>query len=105
MKEDLLKRIKYFGIENQKRKFSEEAEELRDAIVEYETLKEYVGGAKLKQLKRHVAEEISDNIALLKQFQLYYEISNEELMDFLIFKNERTDQRVKVGYYDRKDRK
>jgi NTP pyrophosphatase (non-canonical NTP hydrolase) len=101
MKEDLLKRINYFGIENQKRKFSEEAEELRDAIVEYEALKEYVGGARTKQLKKHIAEEIADNIALLKQFQLYYEISNDMIMDYLEFKNERTDQRVKVGYYDR----
>lgn len=101
MKKDLLKRINYFGIEAQKRKFSEEAEELRDAIVEYETLKEYVGGAKLKQLKKHIAEEIADNIALLKQFQLYYEIPNDMIMDYLEFKNERTDRLIKVGYYDR----
>ena len=83
MKEDYLNRIKYFGIEKQKRKFSEEADELRDAIVEYETLNEYVGGAKIKQLKEHITEEIADNLALLKQFQLFYEIEDEEIKKWL----------------------
>ena len=100
MKEDLLERINYFGIENQKRKFSEEADELRDAIVEYEALKDIVGGAKLKRLKQHIAEEIADNIALLKQFQIYYDISDEDIKRWLKFKNERTKERTKVGYYE-----
>lgn len=100
MKEDLLKRIKYFGIEQQKRKFSEEANELRDAIVEYEILREYVGGAKMKQLKEHIAEEIADNLALLKQFQFYYEISENEIKKWLRFKNKRTNERIKSKYYE-----
>ena len=99
MKEKLLERIKYFGIEQQKRKFGEEADELKEAITEYETLKKYVGGAKMGQLKNHIAEEIADNLAMLKQFQLFYEISNEEIKEWLDFKNIRTDKKIKNGEY------
>ena len=100
MKEDYLNRIKYFGIENQKRKFSEEADELRDAIVEYEALKDIVGGAKVKKLKDHIAEEIADNLSFLKQFQLYYEIEDENIKKWLVFKDKRTNERVKTKYYE-----
>lgn len=102
MKEDYLNRIKYFGIEQQKRKFSEEADELREAIVEYEILREYVGGAKIKQLKDHIAEEIADNLSFLKQFQLYYEIEDENIKKWLVFKDKRTEQYIKDGVYKRK---
>ena len=72
MKEDVLKIINHYGVDNQKRKFSEETNELRDAIVEYETLKEYVGGAKLKQIKEHIIEELADVMVMVEQFKLYY---------------------------------
>ena len=100
MKEDYLERIKYFGIKAQKRKFSEESNELRDAIVEYEISRETFGGAKMKQLKEHIAEEIADNLALLKQFQLFYEIEDDEIKKWLKFKNERTNERIKTKYYE-----
>lgn len=100
MKEDYLKRINYFGVEAQKRKFSEEANELRDAIVEYEISKETFGGAKIKKIKEHIAEEIADNLALLKQFQFYYEISENEIKKWLRFKNKRTNERIKTKYYE-----
>lgn len=100
MKEDYLERIKYFGIEKQKRKFSEEADELRDAIVEYEISKGTFGGAKIKKTKEHIAEEIADNLALLKQFQLFYEIEDDEIKKWLKFKNERTNERIKTKYYE-----
>lgn len=105
MKEDLLERINYFGIEEQKRKFSEEADELRDAIVEYEALKGCVGGAKIKKLKEHITEEFTDALSLLMQFQLFYDIKNEDIKRWLVFKNERTKQEIKDGVYDRKDRR
>lgn len=100
MKKDYLERINYFGIEKQKRKFSEESDELRDAIVEYESLNKYVGGVKMKQLKEHIAEEIADNLALLKQFQLFYEIEDEKIKKWLKFKNKRTSERIKTKYYE-----
>ena len=103
MKEKLLERINYFGIEQQKRKFGEEADELKEAIIEYETLKTYVGGAKMKELKAHITEEIADNLAMIKQFQLFYEIENDEIKKWLKFKNERTDKRIKNGDYEKGD--
>lgn len=102
MKEELLQRINYFGIEEQKRHFSQESEELRDAIVEYEALKHIVGGTKIKQLKDHIAEEIADNLSFLKQFQLFYEIADEDIKKWLAFKDERTKQNIKNGVYKRK---
>lgn len=100
MKEDYLNRIKYFGIENQKRKFSEEADELRDAIVEYEMAKKTHGKAGLIKLKEHIAEEIADNLTLLKQFQLFYEIEDDEIKKWLKFKNKRTNERIETKYYE-----
>lgn len=100
MKEDYLKTINYFGIENQKRKFSEESNELRDAIVEYEISKGTFGGAKIKKIKEHIAEEIADNLSLLKQFQLFYEIKDDEIKKWLKFKNKRTNERIKTKYYE-----
>lgn len=103
MKEDYFNRIKYFGIETQKRKFSEEADELRDAIVEYEKMDGIVSPPILeKQYKKHIAEEIADNLALLKQIQLYYGIDNEDIKKWLYFKNERTKQKIKNGDYNQK---
>lgn len=102
MKKDLLERINYFGIEEQKRHFSQEADELRDAIVEYETLKDIVGGAKIKKLKDHIAEEIADNLSFLKQFQLFYEIEDKDIKKWLALKDKRTEQYIKDGVYKRR---
>jgi NTP pyrophosphatase (non-canonical NTP hydrolase) len=101
MKEELLQRINYFGIQNQKIKFGEEADELKEAITEYQALNELVGGAKLKKLREHIAEEIADNFAMLIQFQLFYDISDEIILKYLQEKNSRTKQRTLDGYYKR----
>lgn len=100
MKEELLERINYFGIENQTMKFGEEADELKIAIAEYECLKQFVGGSRAKQLKEHIAEEIADNLALLKQFQLFYGIEDEDIKRWLKFKNKRTNERIENKYYE-----
>ena len=104
MSEDLLDRINHFGIENQKRKFGEEADELKEAIfaheltlsVQYEIpLTEIIG------TRQHIAEEIVDNLALLRQFQLYYEITDEEIYHIFVEKNERTKKRIEEKYYEK----
>lgn len=104
MKQELLDRIKYFGIEAQKRKFGEEADELKEAItihelknsVEYEIpLAEIIG------TKKHITEELADNWAMLIQFQLYYGITDEEIMKVLEKKNIRTSERIKNKYYEK----
>ena len=94
MKKDLLKIINHYGIESQKRKFSEEAEELRDAIVEYEISNGYVGGAKNKRLKAHITEEIADVMVMLEQFRLYYDIPGEEIKEIIKYKIDRQTKRM-----------
>ena len=102
MKEELLERINYFGVENQVIKFGEEADELKIAITEYEALKHFVGGSKAKQLKEHIAEEIADNLAMLMQFQLFYDIPTDLIKTKLKEKNIRTKQRTLDGYYKKR---
>ena len=103
MKQDLLNRINYFGIETQKRKFGEEADELKEAITEYEMANNSIYNFNFEVLRNHIAEEIVDNLALLRQFQLYYGISDERIIEIFEFKNERTNFRIQNGFY-KKDR-
>ena len=104
MKEDLLKIIEHFGINNQQRKLEEEIFELEEAItinqlketVEYEIpLTEIVG------TREHIAEEIADVMLLLEQFKTYYGITSEEITNIFWSKVDRTLKRIESGYYER----
>ena len=104
MKEDLLKIIEHFGINNQQRKLEEEIFELEEAItinqlketVEYEIpLTEIVG------TREHIAEEIADVMILLEQFKVYYGITSEEITNLFWSKVARTLQRIETGYYEK----
>ena len=104
MKEDLLKIIEHFGINNQQRKLEEEIFELEEAItinqlkeiVEYEIpLTEIVG------TREHIAEEIADVMLLLEQFKVYYGITSEEITNLFWNKVARTLQRIESGYYEK----
>ena len=97
MKQDLIDRINYFGIETQKRKFGEEADELKEAITEYEMANNSIYNFNFEVLRNHIAEEIVDNLALLRQFQLYYEITDERIIEIFEFKNERTKYEMEHG--------
>lgn len=80
MKEKLIKIISFYGVNNQKRKFSEEADELRDAIVEYEKMNGIVSPTILRnQYKEHIVEEIADVCVMLHQFVEHYEIKPFEI--------------------------
>ena len=104
MKEDLLKIIEHFGINNQQRKLEEEIFELEEAItinqlketVEYEIpLTEIVG------TREHIAEEIADVMLILEQFKTYYGITNEEITNIFWSKADRTLKRIESGYYEK----
>lgn len=104
MKEDLLKIIEHFGVNNQQRKLQEEMFELQEAItinllkqsVEYEIpLTEIVG------TREHIAEEIADVMLLLEQFKVYYGITSEEITNLFWSKVARTLKRIESGYYER----
>ena len=71
MKDKLLQIINRYGIEHQQRKLQEEVFELQQAIIKYE----YVDFTELED----ITEELADVQVMLKQFQYYYEITDEEI--------------------------
>lgn len=89
MKDDLLRIINNYGIQNQLRKFNEETFELQEAIIKAENKYEPI------QDIDHIAEEIADVMVMLKQFQMYYKISRDEIRDVMKYKIERQLERIK----------
>lgn len=95
MKDSFFKIINHYGVDNQKRKFSEEADELRDAIVEYEKMKGIVSPTILNnQYKEHIVEEIGDVCVMLHQFVEYYEIKPFEIYRVMEQKIDRQFKRM-----------
>lgn len=92
---DLLKVIGYFGVNTQQRKLQEEIFELQEAIFELESspLNEYE--KRLDSFKK----ELADVHNILRQFQLEYGVSDEELILERSNKNNRTLKRILEGYY------
>lgn len=45
-------------------------------------------------LKNHIAEEIADNLVILKQFQYYYKISQKQINKLMNYKIERQMKRI-----------
>lgn len=85
MKEDLLKIINTYGIENQLKYIHTEYYELDEAILNYITRDEDI---------EHIAEELSDCFVMLKQFQYYYEIPDEEIERIMKYKIDRQLKRI-----------
>ena len=94
MNEKLLKNINYFGIDTEKRKVTDEADELRDAITEYEFAKKSEYSYDLYSLREHIIEEIADVQVVLNQFKLYYCIFDEEVKRVMIEKINRQMERI-----------
>lgn len=88
MKEDLLKIIKHYGINAQQRQLAEEVFELQEAITQYEEPRVYRDTA-------HIAEEISDVMIMLKQFRIYYNISDKTINTIMRKKILRQLERIK----------
>lgn len=95
MKNDLLQIIQHYGVNHQQRKFNEEVFELQEAILEYEQDENKFYPEVDKALKEHIAEEIADCLVLLKQFQVYYDISAEQIKEVMRFKVKRQLERMK----------
>lgn len=91
MREDLLKIIKHYGINAQQRQLAEEVFELQEAITAYENDYEglYTYGTE------HIAEEIADVIVMLKQFRIYYNISDKTINTIMRKKVNRQLERIK----------
>lgn len=100
--------INHFGIRNQMKKTNEEIYELLEAICDYENLVSenesseepvYTAG-ELKIFREHIIEELGDVLILLTQFIAKYEIEKTELDSVMDFKLERTQDRIKIHYYE-----
>ena len=101
MKEDILKIINHYGLNNQLKYFQSEVFELNEAIVETTMkMREMEGKTPkiveptLETYRLHIAEEIADVMVMLKQFQYYYKISDEEIADVMKYKINRQLERI-----------
>lgn len=103
MKEDLLKIIEHFGINNQQRKLHEEIFELQEAITTHELKKSVEYEIPLTEIigtKEHITEEIADICVILRQFMEYYDITQDEISEKMANKINRTLERIESGYYE-----
>ena len=95
MDEKELKIINHFGLRNQLKKLNEECYELIEAINEYEDDNARNG------TKENIIEEMADVMVLLRQFQEYYNITDIDIAFKMLYKTNRTIERIESGYYER----
>ena len=91
MKEKLLEIINHYGVIPQLKYFQSEVFELNEAIFNHEWLKSERGMENIS----HIAEEIADVHVMLRQFQLYYGITDEEITKIFWNKVDRQIERIK----------
>jgi len=93
MKNDLLKIIRNYGLANQMKHWHEEIYELDEAITQKEMEDNLLED--LIDRKYNVSQEIADNFVMLKQFQYFYNISDEEIESIMKSKVKRQLERIK----------
>lgn len=101
MKEDLLKIIDTYGVMPQLKYFQSEVFELGEAIIKERNTNYFGRGYDYVDDIDHIKEEIADVTVMLKQFQHYYGISDEEIEEVMKFKVERTIKRMENEYYEK----
>lgn len=94
MNEDLMAIINNYGVLHQLKQMNSEQFELTEAIINYQNSKSEFPHLKTEDLKQHVIEEMADNLVMLKQFQLFFVISDEELQKVMNYKIKRTLGRI-----------
>ena len=98
MKDDLLKIISFYGVIPQLKYFQSEVFELVEAVINRELHWNYDTEIQdIKPLDKHIAEEIADCTVMLKQFQYYYGITDEEIIKVMKEKIDRQLKRIKEG--------
>lgn len=103
MEQKLLRIIGKYGINNQIRKFNEEALELEEAIITHELKKSVEYEIPLTEIigtKEHITEELADCMVLLEQFKLYYGITSEEITKIFWSKVDRQLGRIEKEVKD-----
>lgn len=108
MNEKLRMIINHYGIRNQLKHFQSEVYELTEAILIRKNIgiiESIIEGIKQTLVmssgleytdskKEHIKEEIADVMVMLKQFQLYYNISSDEIKEVMKCKVERQIERI-----------
>ena len=89
MKEKLLKIIQHYGINKQLKYIHSEYYELDEAILSAKCYKEMTLRDKI-----HIIEEIADVMVMLKQFQYYYGITDEQIEEIMNYKIDRQLDRI-----------
>ena len=97
MKDDLFKIISFYGVMPQLKYFQSEVFELNEAIIKYENIPNGIYEHIKNEYKEHITEEIADVVVMLKQFQYYYGITDEEIINNMQFKIKRQLERIKEG--------
>ena len=88
MKDKLLQIINHYGVMKQLKYIHSEYYELDEAILKsYDTMYDFE--------IEHIAEEIADVMVMLKQFQYYYEIKDNEIEKIMEQKIDRQIERIK----------
>lgn len=98
MKEDLLKIVNHYGIDKQLKYIHSEYFELDEAILEYQKSGWDFNDEDCRDIEQkyceHIAEEIADVQVMLKQFQYYYNITDEQIEDIMKYKIDRQLERI-----------
>lgn len=104
--------MNHFGLRSQMKKLNEECYEFLEAVDNYEDLVcenecyDYPYTAEeLDIFRDHIVEELGDVLILLTQFIARYKISKEELDEWMDSKLDRTEYRIKTGYYKKDENK
>ena len=107
MNEKLRKIIKHYGIKKQLKYFQSEIFELNEAIIQFEDDKTNpismivdvcskiiapIQGTTPPDMTAHIKEEIADVTVMLKQLQLYYNISSKDIREVM---NQKIDRQLK----------
>lgn len=99
MSEKLKEIINHYGVDKQLKYIHTEYFELDEAIMDYQSSGfdfNYDEEARdiEKEYIHHIAEELADVMVMLKQFQNYYQISDEQINEIMNYKVERQLQRI-----------
>lgn len=101
MNKDLLKIIQNYGLSNQLKKLSEELYEFQEAVLSYNLLKTINEDVKDKVLEKNteyiykcVLEEYADLCVLLSQFELYFDLNEDEVLQVMRNKVDRQLKRI-----------
>lgn len=95
MKEKLLEIIDHYGVMKQLKYIHSEYFELDEAIMNYINDETYYEEVEKNDIN-HIAEEIADVMVMLKQFQYYYGITDEQIENIMKSKIERQLNRISL---------